>query len=1000
MPIRTINHPGVEVREQDFSQVAPAIVGTTSLVSGFSPQGPSYEPFILASMGDFEAIYGKPSNTAEKYFYYGCKEVLDNGGNLISARIPYDNDLEKGYKGVSLSVSGTDTSVINSVDYDLTDSFEVSVADSVLTLSLDVDVATISDIADLQDLKGTVSGSYDFSAVSTHELYQKINLTFTRAEDMNENSTSVTVAVAKDVYARLEDGTYTLYVREDNGDFTSIETAVEGDTDKAVAGIDASVTILYLRKEIQEATPANINLSCTANTLTLSFDIDNVVVGTVNANLDISGTADTFPVAASGDLTFTPADERTNESIIEFVNGDLNIAVEADYGDVTGITKIDFYNDVALIGTVYKKDNVLYSTFVAGEDSIVGDDDVADVITSLPNAEVVAGSAVLFETTPGGLVIDEAGAALLNKSGVSTIKGIDIDYTVDMTNEEFAAIEAGAAFGTTVPNAEFLFALSNKSKATKLKEGYYIAIVDSLDAMYFQDVLDNRRDVVISLSTADGALIKQHELARALTDERTKNSLSRDLGLAFPKLAYTDNGTAIDNETFNEIGVCLCKTYIDKDNNGLINIAIEEAYSGSLDRKKLDPATGQSKFIVDIINSQSQWITAVLDSAEYETDFSDESVLYAKDYFSFLADNELTSVSFTPAQSQEVIKGSTVLTAIDEIQEKLSNIDEIDIDLVVDAGLSTIAEYTTDDANDIPVFFQPDIDVTDARITKSEDVDVWRATANKHITFCERIRKDCMTIIDGPRNLVIDGSQKYIRKSVPTNKFANTIGPNLKFVTGLNSSYAALYCNWVKIIDDISGQPLWLPPSIKAAGVYLYTHQVADFWDAPAGLNRGTLRGAVDLAFNPSSAEADQIYTKSINYAKKYPLEGFILEGQKTTQVKPSAFDRVNVRQLFLRLERFVYKTARYFVYEANNEFTRRQFVDLITPTFVDVVNRGGLYDFKIICDESNNTPDVIDRNEMKVAVLLKPVRTAEFILVDFVATRTDANFSEIATQL
>jgi hypothetical protein len=1000
MPIRTINHPGVEVREQDFSQVAPAIVGTTALVAGLSPSGPSYEPFILASMGDFEAIYGKPVNTAEKYFYYGCKEILDNGGNLISARIPYDNDLEKGYKGVSVSVSGTDTSTINQVNYDVTDAFEVTVENSKLSLVLDVDVSTISDIADLEDLKGTIDGSFDFLSESTHELYQKIKLSFTRAVDMNANSTSVEVSLAKDVYARLEAGTYSLYVRETNGDYTLIETAVEGDADKAVAGIDASVTILYLRAEVSEATPATVDLKCTTNTLTISFPLDNTVVGTVKAVLDISVPADSYPVPASGDLTFVPVDERTNETIIGFANSDLNIVTTANFGDSTDITQIEIYNDLSLISTIYKKANKLYSTYVEGQDSIANDDDVSGLITTLTNAEALAGSAVLFETTPGGLVIDEEGAALLNKSGVQTIKGIDIDYTVDVTNEEFSAIEAGAAFGTAIPQADFFFALSNKSKATKLKEGYYIAVVDTLDAMYFQDVLDNKRDVVISLSTADGALIKDHELARALTDERTKNSLSRDLGLAFPSLAYTLSGTAIDNETFNGIGVCLCKTYIDTDNNSLINIAIEEAYFGSMNKDQRDPATGQSTFIVDMVNAESRFMTAILNTDSQDVDFSDETVLYAKDYFSFLADNELTSVSFTPAQSAELIHGSGVLTAIDEIYEKLSNIDEVDIDIVVDAGLSTIAEFTTDDGNDDPTYFLPNLDITDRAVNDSEDVEVWRTTVGKHINFCENIRKDCMTILDGPRNLVVDGSQKFIRKSIPTNKFANTIGPRLKHVTGLNSSYAALYINWVKIIDDISGQPFWLPPSIKAAGVYLYTHRVADFWDAPAGLNRGTIGGAVDIAFSPSSIEADQVYTKSMNYAKKYPLEGFILEGQKTTQVKPSAFDRVNVRQLFLRLERFVYKTARYFVYEANNEFTRRQFVDLITPTFVDVVNRGGLYDFKIICDDTNNTADVIDRNEMKIAVLLKPVRTAEFILVDFVATRTDASFSEIAAQI
>ncbi len=145
---------------------------------------------------------------------------------------------------------------------------------------------------------------------------------------------------------------------------------------------------------------------------------------------------------------------------------------------------------------------------------------------------------------------------------------------------------------------------------------------------------------------------------------------------------------------------------------------------------------------------------------------------------------------------------------------------------------------------------------------------------------------------------------------------------------------------------------------------------------------------------------SDALYTKSFNYAQKYPLEGFILEGQKTTQVKSSAFDRVNVRRSFLRMERFVYQTMRQFVYETNNIFLRRRVVDVLTPYFNRIKSQGGLYDFKIICDESNNTGDVIDANELKCLIALKPARSVEFIRVDFVATRTNANFSDVISEL
>jgi phage tail sheath protein FI len=252
-----------------------------------------------------------------------------------------------------------------------------------------------------------------------------------------------------------------------------------------------------------------------------------------------------------------------------------------------------------------------------------------------------------------------------------------------------------------------------------------------------------------------------------------------------------------------------------------------------------------------------------------------------------------------------------------------------------------------------------------------------------------------MAIIDVPRNLVLKTNQKFIRKTKPENTFTNTIGPKLKYITGLNSSYLAVYSNWTRVFDGWSGNNVWMPPSIKATGIYIRTDITANIWDAPAGLNRGTITETNDLSFNPRPKEADLLYTKSFNYARLYPLEGAILEGQKTSQVKPSAFDRVNVRRLFLRLERFVYQVSRYYVMEPNNEFTRRSLVAAIEPQFASVKAAGGLYDYRIVCDETNNTAQVIDNNELKVAILLKPVRTAEFILVDFIATRTDANFDE-----
>ena len=189
---------------------------------------------------------------------------------------------------------------------------------------------------------------------------------------------------------------------------------------------------------------------------------------------------------------------------------------------------------------------------------------------------------------------------------------------------------------------------------------------------------------------------------------------------------------------------------------------------------------------------------------------------------------------------------------------------------------------------------------------------------------------------------------------------------------------------------------VWYPPTLSVAGIYINNDNVGNIWDAPAGLNRGKIGGISDLAYQPTGKDADQLYIKSINYAKLFPLDGFILEGQKTTLTKPSAFDRVNVRRMFLRLERVTRQTLRFFVYEPNNLSTRRRVFDTLNPIFASVKADGGIFDFKIVVDDSNNTPETIDRNELNVAILIKPTRTVEFILVDFVATKTGQDFSEL----
>jgi hypothetical protein len=459
-----------------------------------------------------------------------------------------------------------------------------------------------------------------------------------------------------------------------------------------------------------------------------------------------------------------------------------------------------------------------------------------------------------------------------------------------------------------------------------------------------------------------------------------------------------ENGATIDKEYSQQICIVIGRLFKNEVLGGNYDCSIEEVFIGSLFEDSRDPVTGQTIYLPTLISNQSRYFNMFANPAR---------ILPAKDENNvFVSESRgVPVVGFTADESLKLINGAQIPAEIDKILAKISNVDDKQVDIVIEAGLGSIAEFCNEntdknadgtiDADEMGTIYSPNYDVEEIIAS----VSTWRAVEDTLTRFCEKTRKDCMAILDAPRQLSLNGELKSIRKTAPQNTFANTIGANLRFITGIDSSYAALYTTWVKMLDATSGNIFWAPPSIKVASTYINVDINYEIWDAPAGLSRGQVTGINDISFNPNGKEADQLYMKQLNWIQKYPAEGFVIEGQKTTQVKPSAFDRVNVRRLFLRLERFARKTARYFVYEANNMYTRRRVVDVLTPMFERVKTAGGLYDFKIVCDESINPPSVVDANELKIMILLKPVRTAEFIQLSFFATRTDANFEEILGQ-
>ena len=210
-----------------------------------------------------------------------------------------------------------------------------------------------------------------------------------------------------------------------------------------------------------------------------------------------------------------------------------------------------------------------------------------------------------------------------------------------------------------------------------------------------------------------------------------------------------------------------------------------------------------------------------------------------------------------------------------------------------------------------------------------------------------------------------------------------------------DSNFAAMYWPWIQVQDDERGTPVWVPPSVTIGGIYAFNDKVAQPWFAPAGLNRGGIDTAIQAERKLTQANRDTLYDSNVNPIATFPNQGVCVWGQKTLQKKSSALDRVNVRRLLIRVKKFIAASSRFLVFEQNNAATRRRFLNIVNPFLEQIQSNSGLSAFRVVMDETNNTPDTIDRNILYGQLFLQPTRTAEFVVLDFTVQPTGATFPE-----
>ena len=627
--------------------------------------------------------------------------------------------------------------------------------------------------------------------------------------------------------------------------------------------------------------------------------------------------------------------------------------------------------------------------------------------------------ATLLKFSASALV---SGLSTSDDEGYAKEAGTQFDFTnaFELTYETdyiptsaYQALETTGEFTAVASIADYQdkhFAIVDNYKSVvggeDGEDGLFTVIVDPVKALMVQRLLtdtsgDDPMNIlnIINTTTVAGSVTTETAIddwLEPLSGVVSGTSFSEDVVSQYPVFETTvdNNEVVLSKDKSLHIGVIVCRTFTNENTNGKPSISIAEAHVGSV-LKERDKVTGQSNYICDAVNANSNYIQMYRNESATPVAGLPSSKITDLIY---TTTNEHTLMSFGSGADTKLIEGGVMVTELDNIYSQLSDIDKQQIDVYLDAGLSSIAQFTDDNAG-TGTIYDPihDTDTNDVTITSLTQIATWVATVNAINGFCKNTRRDCISVVDAPRHFALRGDAKVVRATNPDVNFDNTLAKRVPLISAvMNNSFEAPYVSWLRTTNKFTGALLWVPNSCYMGGLYCNVDFNYNYWDAPYGLERGLLNNVVDTSFSVTPKQEDFLYNNNLNYVKNFPIEGFVVWGQKTGQKQKTAYDRINVRRMVLRLERYVYQACRGFVGKVNNTFTRRQLLSIIEPEFKRVKASGGLYDYLLVCDTSNNTSDVIDLNELKLGVYIQPVKVADFIRATFFTTRTGVNFEEI----
>lgn len=880
MATRTINSPGVEIRERDLSLVAPPNVGTNVFVTGYADQGPIDEVIKITTKDELDLVYGAPTNSAERYFYHSINELLKSPAQIWTSRLPYGAGSGTGFGSKFSGLVYPVTAYTGIPGYDFT--FDTATVSETLLSAAQVDLA----------LSDGSTYSIGFSATA-----------------------------APPVDTNLD--TYVLY---------TVPTPARGDLINALSGVVTTID----------------------STATFSSSVSSLGI-----TLSASVIPATEPVYTSLPVGITATEAAGDNSSLDFEKGTYLLGEP---------THLEFTRDE-------------YESVLKGE-----------AFTWSKSAS--ASNAFTTLESIGG-----AGLILLNKAQ-TTLNDQYEGYYIGITDNMFVN-----------PGSEFESIRGVKTLNT--------------DVGFTRDYLN------VPGSTLEFNLSSRYQFGTSSVSETLENIASYDM-------------SGRDEDDFLGIMTFKLRKSLFGTESFKLDYVVEDKLLGSIDysRSSLAPGGGPSvnAFIgntdgksrnveifvndyvadrlggtsVDINGVPKKKVRVISQQLVDNNDLAKSGVtqtfldgISSEEY----GDHLYAFGAYNSRRVDEKIIGA-VPTKVERSLLAVRNQDLYDIDVVAEAGLGTVYAAASASGTSFYDEFRYDASIASAvdslRTTNEDIASDGRALRNNYMSvfqtfenFCSPIYKnggrgDCIFVADPLRHIYVTGKDVKI-DGLKTSIFQKDIywATRHQFASA-NTSYACTYANWAKVYDPFVGQNTWVPFSGFAAAIMARTDAAKFPWIAPAGFNNGLVQTALEIASTPNQKQRDELYKSNLNPITFFPAQGPVVFGQKTLQRKPSAFDRINVRRLFQALERPSRKAAQYFVFEPNTVFTRTRLVNVLTPIFERALNNEGVYDYLIVCDERNNNSEVIDNNELVVDIYIKPVRSAEFILINFVATRSDANFQEI----